>query len=299
MNRRDFTKGLAALPLAGAVKSYGSICSSTDCKLNEASSYLLVILEGAFAVVVNTASPWHVQAFTPKHNGEHFFAFNRRICEIDTQYGFLLQQDGLTQASQLPCIHNSSANFCAENTPSDLSMEDHFILLDLPAPQAIVVWPSRFEAVMESDESENPNYVPIPGTQILVYEIKDGNAIQMYGSEYGEVVPLPTLKGKKVSAFIFEIGLPNLLGGRDSDPNGSHAIEFYNQSVLPHFSELAGDKNRRIKKIRPRKASANYVIKHSLPGGFQGLEQALDEYMLTTTFECKIGGLTVTSSLRI
>jgi len=85
--------------------------------------------------------------------------------------------------------------------------------------------------------------------------------------------------------FIFEVGLPNLLGGRESDPDASHAIDFYNNSLLPHFSALAHDAKRRIQDITPHAPKVPQSPQH--PHG--PLE------MSVTTFECKMGGLTVTS----
>ncbi len=264
MNRRDFAKGLAALPLLKAT-SFAQICNSGPCQTNP--NALVILLQGPFAVVINSGSPWNITAFTPKHNGEHLFAFNGSVCGNDAKYAFLLENDGLMTATAAPCVDSPIPRFCAENKLVDHSTNDHFVTIHLPAPQRIFIRSSNtLKAVMEDN---GPSAVP--GDRILEYDNPDMTKIQMLGSGDGDLTKLDPVKGQRL--FTFEVGLPNLLGGGDSDPDASHAIDFYNNSLLAHFPELAHDQTRRIKDITPH---ATHV-----PG--------------VSTFECKIGGNTVTS----
>ena len=286
MKRRDFAKGLAALPFIGAAVSYASICGENSCSVQ--GPYLLVVLEGQFAVVVQNSKPWNVTAFTPRHDGKHLFAFNRKVCSTDLKYDFRLLQDGLVPATEIPCIYNPYERFCAENTPCLQDRKDHFVSIDLPAPKAIFVFPSFAMAKMEYNDDD----VPVPGLHLLVYTVKNEQSIKMFGSDEEELVELPTTKIFDFPVFRFEVGLPNLLGGADSDPDAVHTIDFYNRGLLPHFSEMAADKKKRIRKIT---AQGHY------PAGIMPRLQGIDFdkffpiLMATTTFECKIGGNTVTS----
>ena len=266
MNRRDFAKGLAALPLLKAV-GFAQICTSGPCQTNP--NALMIVLQGPFALVINSASPWNITAFTPKHNGEHLFAFNGSVCDNDAKYAFLLENDGLMPATAAPCVDSPLPRFCAENTPVDRSPKDHFVSIHLPAPQRIFIKQSgNLMATME-DPGPGTKFA-LPGDRILEYDNPDMTKVRMLGSGDGDLTQLPPVTGKRL--FTFEVGLPNLLGGGDSDPDGSHAIDFYNNSLLPHFSALAHDTKRRIQDITP----------HAVRRG-------------VSTFECKIGGPTVTS----
>jgi hypothetical protein len=292
MNRRDFAKGLAALPLLKAT-SFAQICASGSCTPNP--NALRILIQGPFALVMNSSSPWNITAFTPKHNGEHMFAFNGSVCDKDAKYAFQLQQDGLMPADPMhpPCVDNSFPTFCVEKTPFDRSVKDHFITIDLPAPQRIFVRPTSGNLMAITEDSAMkpiPVPVPVPGDRVLEYDNPDLSKIRMLGSGDGDLVQLPFIPASSgpqptPPLFIFEVGLPNLLGGRESDPDASHAIDFYNNSLLPHFSALAHDTKRRIQDITPHAPNVHQAPQH--PHG--PLELSV------TTFECKIGGLTVTS----
>src|SRR5690348_9229703 len=101
MNRRDFTKGLAALPFASAAPSFASICNST-CKSDP--HFLWVTLQGPFAVVINN-SDGSIRAFTPQGGG-HMFAFNGVPADKDTKYHFQLQLSGRPSPAPSPCVQN-------------------------------------------------------------------------------------------------------------------------------------------------------------------------------------------------
>ena len=202
MNRRDFAKGLAALPFAAATESFASICGANSCPVQ--GPYLLVVLEGQFGVIVNNYKPWKVTAFTPRHDGKHLLAFNGQVCSSDAKYNFQLLQDGLQLATDPPCIDNPFERFCAENTPCLQSRKDHFVSVDLPAPKAIFVASSGATAKMEYNDDD----VPVPGLHLLVYTVKDQQLIRMFGSDEEEVVQLSMKKIWNFPAFRFEVGHP-------------------------------------------------------------------------------------------
>lgn len=284
MNRRDFAKGFVMLPFVGHAQRIAKMCSTKACHTD--GPYLLVILEGPFALVLGTGTPYKVTAFTPRHDGRHLLAVNGEVSSSDAKYGFRLLPEGLASTKTSPCIYPCYPGFYAEHTPCHQNRKDHFVSVDLPVPAAAFVMRSPSKATMESNEN-----FPMPGAHMLVYQITDPKAVKMFGSEGDDIVEVPTKKFWKWPAFRIEVGLPNLLG-MDSDPDGSHAIDFYNSGLLPYFPELVNDKSRRIKEI------ATDTTKHQevdqVLGG-ETLGALAESISTTTTFECKIGGLTATS----
>ena len=233
MNRRDFAKGLAALPLIGAVKSFGSACGSMTCP--DPPNVLQVILRGPFAVVVNSASPWDITVFTPKYDGAHMFSFNGQPYGKDSKFKFELPPSNLAKAKKMPCIDNPFPSFCADNvTNYNTSTDKHFITIHLPCPQNIYVIASLFTATLNDSKG---TVVNMPGDHVLEYQIIDPSIkIQISGKQDNMgAVSLPP-EGTP-PAFTFEVGLPTLLGGVSADADGSKGVEFYNRALLPYFSD--------------------------------------------------------------
>jgi hypothetical protein len=286
MNRRDFAKGLAALPFAGAIKSFASSDTKKHCPLTK--PFLLVVLEGPFALAVGGNSSYTVTAFTPRHDSRHLLAVNGKLFGADAKYEFRLFPDGLTNPAGTPCIEDQYTHFYSKNTPCQQNRQDHFVSIDLPAPEGIIVGSSSLIAKMEDSDND----VDMPGPQVLVYTCPDKTSIRMYGSDGTDVVKMETTDIVGIPAFRFEVGLPNHLGGTGSDPNGSHAIDFYNNGLLRHFPALASEKEWRIREITKRTASRKTG---SSLDKYAPLDNFLEEIETTTTFECKIaGGLTAT-----
>jgi hypothetical protein len=113
---------------------------------------------------------------------------------------------------------------------------------------------------------DNQQY-SLPGDHVLEYDIKDPAKIKMSGWYNGHPLakPLKYYEEGGYKNFGFQIGLPLLAGGDDSDPHGTHAVDFYNQALLPYFTNLKGSKRWRMRSVK---------------GSYE-----------TTTLECKNGGL--------
>jgi hypothetical protein len=282
MNRRDFAKGLAALPFIGSVKSFASICNSS-C-LSQPHS-LWVALEGPFAVVMDS-STHAITAFTPRDNGEHLFAFNGAGYDNKPAYNFTMTIENWPVPPMPPpslCVQNDSSPFCAENTEWK-DTKDYFITINLPAPNRIIV----YDSVYGADMQDNTTTAPLPYAHVLEYDL-NGNTPMMIGSiKPGTNVLLSpvTRSGNSMDLlFRFEIGLINTLGG-DSDPNGNNAKSFYNTLLLPHFPKLASQGIRNI----------GQVHKFQAERGIKPKSNMRRPPFTTTTFECKSGGLLVTPS---
>lgn len=275
MNRRDFAKALAAMPFVGAVPSFASICNST-CPSKPHS--LWVVLEGPFAVVVDSSTQ-AITAFTPRDNGEHLFAFNGAVYDNTPAYTFEMKIANWPRPTL--CVQNDSSPFCAENTKWD-DTKDYFITINLPAPNRIIVYDSRFNAYMQDNPATT---APLPYSHVMEYDL-NGKNLTMTGSRSNSPnkFPLTPLNGSAPDQlFRFEVGLINTLG-EDSDPDGSKAAGFYNKFLLPRFPKLTTQAARKIgqvHKFHPSKAAKS----HRHPW----------HPFTTTTFECKSGGLLVTS----
>lgn len=259
MKRRDFVKAMAALPIVGATASLISTCNP---------SHLQVILQGPFGLMINTAingdRPWGVRAFVPVHNREHMFMFNNSPENKDSNYKFQLKPDGL-KPNPFPTLNRQFERFYFEHALCNFDTNYHFMTIELPYPERINIRSSFSNATMMDGKQ-----FEIPGDHILEYKIINRNIVEMSGWENSSTTAIP-LKSKN-QIFTFEVGLPNHLGGNDSDQNGTHAVEFYDNSLLLYFPDLAKNKANNILQVSP----------HSHPK--------------TTTLECKIGGLIVTTT---
>jgi hypothetical protein len=257
MNRRDVIKAMAALPIASASQGLASICGTSPCTSQPGS--LKIILEGPFAVVLDTANAYHVTAFTPRHNSEHCFLFNGAYQDLQYKYRFQLLPSGLKSMSgKSPCIDQNLSHLCAEHSHFNSSAKHHLMTLDLPCPQRIFASSlSRSVTLTFADATT----MQMPMDYVLEYDIDNQNLIKMLGWQGDDQ---STLQDNNLT-FKFEVGLPKLLGGGDPDLDGSHACDFHNHSLLPYFSDLQNDQAKILTQV-------------------QGFNK-------TTTLECKSGGI--------
>ncbi len=308
MNRRDFAKGLAALPFIGSVKSFASICNSS-CPSQPHS--LRISLEGPFAVVVDSTTH-AVTAFTPKGKGDHLFAFNGAVCDPRTIYDFVMTITPWPPSPLPPlCVQNDAPPFCAENTQFNPPNND-FISLQLPAPQRIIVHDSPF---FKADMQDNTtNDVPLPFAHVLEYDLSAANTLDINVKYDGKTVLLQHSVGPVDQLIRFEVGLAKLLGqtpkDQDPDPNGSLATEFHNKFLLPNFPKLAMQSGNNIGQVH---TLVDMTSKSHVTAGHQQKatkakkgnatskkatkpnHSEQEHFFTTTTFECKSGGLLVTS----
>lgn len=307
MNRRDFAKGFAALPFIGSVKGFASICNSS-CPSRPHS--LWVALEGPFAVVVDSAT-YAVTAFTPRGHGDHFFALNGAVYDQSKTYDFTMAITPWNwPPSPLPplCVKNDAPPFCAENTQFNPPNND-FISIKLPAPQRIIVHDSPFfKADMQDNTTKD---VPLPLSHVLEYDLSAGNQLKMtvvYDNITADLQPISPAGGPD-QLFRFEVGLPRLFGG-GPDPNGSLATEFHNKFLLPNFPKLAMQSGNNIGQVHTlvdmttkshvtagHQQKATKAKKGNAPSkkATKPNHSEQEHFFTTTTFECKSGGLLVTS----
>jgi hypothetical protein len=303
MNRRDFAKGLAALPFIGGISSFASICNST-CSTNSHS--LRIALEGPFAVVVD-GTTHAVTAFSPRGDDDHLFALDGKVYDQRKTYDFTMTITPWPLPSL--CVQNDTAPFCAEGTQFNPPKND-FISLQLPAPQRIIVYDNPdFKADMQDNTTTN---VPLPFAHVLEYDLSQQNTLDMSVTYDGKTIVLQHSVGPTNKIFRFEVGLAQLPGQRpqdqDPDPDGSRATRFHNKFILPNFPKLAGQTINNIGQVHSLAARSQAGAAHQHGATKTKKEDSKSKKstkqkhpertfpFTTTTFECKSGGLLVTSS---
>ncbi|MBZ5522227.1 MAG: hypothetical protein LAP21_08290 [Acidobacteriia bacterium] len=265
MHRRKLLKGLLALPVTGAFTG----CQAADKREESqrvsrpATGNLQIVLNGAFAIVIQRNSRNRIRVFSPA-DPRHCFYFNnlektQQEMVQKKSYNFELLSDGLALRhaevhvkEELKDFHVRTDRWC---------QEDYFITIDLPAPEEISFLPPlktvRFKATGKEAR--------MAGTHVLKYSVADMNQVRiapMDGKD--DIRPLScselveqykrtcsTMKDEKTHgscaemvkrypeicpegsrAFFFGVGLPS------GDPDNGHAIQFFNERILDSFPRL-------------------------------------------------------------
>jgi hypothetical protein len=112
---------------------------------------------------------------------------------------------------------------------------------------------------------------------VLEYDFNPTTTVAMDYQEAGHPV------SPFANIFLFEVGMDPKI---DSDPNCSHAKDFYNNSTLPFFPGLDPIRNAIDFSNCPVFTPHLYSLR------FKNMERV---HIFATTLECKSGGLIVTS----
>lgn len=271
MDRRDLLRGLLAVPIAnalsgpqhqpGAARRHGPHAGRGTLK---------VVIDGSFAIVLQTNSRSRVRAFTPRDpdNKHKFYFFDQReqlrsahpleSRSTERPYHFELLPRGLKVQSK-PEIDIGLADFTAST--DRWCQEDYLVTIDLPCPRKITFMPPQRSVIFKNGRREGC----ISYNHILEYEITDRARVTMAWQDVKEFHPVPcadlvkryqnacqelseneraatppcseqkmysSFFGNSDVAFFFGIGLP---GG---DPDYEHPIRFFNESILASFPHL-------------------------------------------------------------
>jgi len=276
MERRKLLKGIGALPIVAGTAAYAKLCGNLQ-PCPSAATPFQVVLDGPFSVVLHTASPnsddvTSVTAFTPvEQHSAHLFKLNGVPLDEKKQHHFALNISGFTPPSQ-PCIARDFNDFCVDHTRFDPAPagKDIFIAITLPCPTRIITNVTPL-AVTIGGTATSHN---MPQNHVLEYDISHAGPITMDYREAGH-------SGSPLgNSFYFEVGLDH------PDNDCSHAKDFYNNWMLPFFPDLAG--NTIDFPTCPPGAHHQYF--------FPSRDDRIKLVMLTTTLECKSGGLITTTS---
>src|SRR5258708_4297267 len=258
MHRRGLLKGMLAVPVASALGCHAENKESGEAQRPGTEKGILrVVLNGAFAIVIQRNSRNRLRIFSPKElSNLHEFYLNdpTRLESKNQTYNFELLPDGLLTSTRAPEIDSALAAF---NLGTDLWCQDeYFVTIDVPAPARIGFMPPLHRAVLANDGP-----IQVPSNLVLEYKISDPAKVRMVSQDMKETPPLyfsdlvkrygGVCAEKGAANFKadcdqmrrrYESGFPGSapgyffgvgLGQDHQDP--SHALQFFNQRVLASF----------------------------------------------------------------
>ncbi|HWS17662.1 MAG TPA: hypothetical protein VN223_06595 [Candidatus Elarobacter sp.] len=201
MNRRRLLQAMLSVPVAGALG--GCRHEHTDPHRFPPSrgGTLKVVLQGPFAVVIDTKNHYKIKAFVPySDNNEHEFLYpgqsdhgNKNIFPeaVDgkrNQYQFTLEEKNLEPSDRMPHIDAGFADFTLQVSGWQPSANDYFVSLDLPAPDLISYRIPAEPALLAGNK-----LVLMPTSHVLQYRIHDFDdlkKVKMGSPQLGERHPL-------------------------------------------------------------------------------------------------------------
>jgi hypothetical protein len=274
---------MVALPFIAKTAAYAKLCDGGTC--SPANKPLQIIFDGPFSLVIHTVSstsddviPNGVMAFTPvEPHGKHLLNLNGVPLDEKKDHHFSLNIGGFTPPNQ-PCISSDFNDFCTDHTrfnptPQNSSAGEVFVTVTLPCPNRITTAGVQPIPVTVGGKTKK-----MPQNHILEYDVADLSTVTMTYRESGRAAsPFGNL-------FVFEVGLDP---AQNQDSDCSHLKEFYNNEILPFFTDLAGYKIDvpSCPKVTPRLYFAPPLSRDDR------------KYRpFTTTLECKSGGLIATTS---
>lgn len=240
MNRRDILKGLAALPIAGVA----------GCKPEEkpepkppAPSEMRVrtvqiLLEGAFAVVLQKGNPNRLVAFIPRaESGQddlaHDFFFNNPakprppVTKDAAGYQFELSTNGLRDYRD-PYINPGFQDFLASTEKWKLPPRVATIIL--PFPNSINFGGRPLDVTFNSKRTGM-----MPTNHILEYYVDEPEKVKMSCTELGEHCEASPHCPPGVLRFFFGAA-PH--AQNSDEKRRAHAIKFFNFILSSSFPDL-------------------------------------------------------------
>lgn len=205
MDRRSLLKGLLALPVASALD--GIKYAHAQPQLSAVT--LRIVLDGAFAIVLQADSRWRIRVFTPidttgMHEFRVFGSQLDQICkggEITSrlQNSFTLLPDGLEPSSTRPKIDRCLHDF---NVATDLWCQSrYFVTIDLPAPRSITFMPPLSTVTFKNgdNDSKHPGRKGcMPSNHVLEYDVMDATKIKMAWQQKKKDVEFQPITSKEL-----------------------------------------------------------------------------------------------------
>jgi hypothetical protein len=187
MDRRALLQGLLALPVASALDGIKYVHAQAP----SSAVTLRVVLDGAFAIVLQADSRWNLRIFTPIDTaGMHEFRVfgsqlahtckDGEITSSTQRYNFTLLPEGLKPSSSRPTIDSCLRDF---NVATDLWCQSrYFVTIDLPAPRNITFLPP-LSTVVFKNRDDGSKYERkegcMPSNHVLEYDVTDATKIKM------------------------------------------------------------------------------------------------------------------------
>jgi hypothetical protein len=208
MNRRRLIQTMLATPVVAALggcqrdKDYPSGSPTpTPAALPAQGGTLKVILQGPFAVAIDTRNHFRIKAFVPFSGGEHEFRFakpgepfkpsdegtpdNRR------RFQFTLLEENLEISDRLRHIDSGFADFTLHTGPWEPSPKDYFVVVDLPAPEFISFIPPSTPVLFAASRLGM-----MPTNHVLEYRVRDFSQVdkvKLRSPTLGDTAPISCL----------------------------------------------------------------------------------------------------------
>ncbi len=279
MNRRKLLQALAALPVVTVMSSCKREDDSNRPRQGSAPHQLQVLLDGAFAVVVQHDKSDSILAFSPKDKTEpHQFYFNdpSHAQAVGQNYNFELRPDGLRENKHTE-IAAGLSDFRA--TVKDWKQTENFVAIKLPAPQKITFAGHRERVIFSSQKTGW-----MPTNHILEYEVSDPDQVKVICNELGKVCTPSEDSPSGLTRFFFEVGPPR------GTPR-SHAVKFFNDLLSAAFPELVADyslsdilDNRDEQTSKTARLMSTVLTEDTAQAHLQNASYTLD---------CKVGGILI------
>ncbi|HMC29673.1 MAG TPA: twin-arginine translocation signal domain-containing protein [Candidatus Angelobacter sp.] len=241
MNRRDLLKALGALPLAGALGGCGRADSRPIPDSDTKAHSLQILLEGAFAVVLQEQSQ-RLTAFVPlpdpaNKDLAHDFYFNdpesaKKPNEKTKGYRFELSGDGIYKyPTPDPYINPGFNDFNAKT--EKWRLPPSLVVLDLPFPRSINFSGRPLKVIFGEKALKHTGLMPT--NFILEYRVDDASKVRLKcDSSEMHCAPSPHCP-PGVLRYYFGVGPET----KDPKALQMHAVKFFNFLLATAFPDLA------------------------------------------------------------
>ncbi len=277
MNRRTVLKGLAAFPVASTMAS----CREDEQKerSKETPNRLQILLDGAFAVVLQHGKRDSVLAFSPRDKSQpHQFYFNdpSREQAAEKNYSFELLPEGIKEYERAE-IDSGFSDFHASTKRWKLT--ESLVSIKLPVPKRISFAGHRERVAFKSGKTGW-----MPTNHILEYDVADPGRVRMECKELEKSCAPSADSPQGLMRFFFEVGPRHI--------DHKHAVIFFNDMLQASFPDLVAAysledilDNRDEQQQPSTRARLNpAVMRGEITPQLQNVSYTLD---------CKIGGLLV------
>ena len=201
MNRRHLLQAMLSVPVVSAIGGCRHEHRSNPHSVPARGGTLRVMLQGPFALVLDTTNKYKITAYVPFTDDQtHEFRFldpsKRRSSESEAgkrnHYEFTLPKDYLEISDRLPNIDSGFQDVTLNVKGWKAHPEDYFVSIDLPSPDYISYVPPAIPVVMQ--DTEAPRLAMTPTNHVLEYRIRefeDWQKIVLHSPQLRDRNPLP------------------------------------------------------------------------------------------------------------
>lgn len=242
MRRRELLKALATVPVASALGNclqYRPTPTPTPTPSKEKIHTVQILLEGAFAVVLQKNKPNRLIAFVPRseeesHGLDHNFYFNDPWQKLPQEVlkaarkepegmHFQLSEAGLRNYPET-YVNPGFADF--EAYTQKWHLPDRVVTLELPFPNSINFSGRPLRVEFTTGRSGH-----MPTNYILEYYVEEPERVMLTCPQLGEkCVPSPNCP-PGVKRYFFGVE-------PTEKENPKHALDFYNSTIRRCFPDL-------------------------------------------------------------